>query len=184
MLTHAPPQANFHASLGFSNRWGVEEDQKQTIQTLENEHLQLKETIKELQARQGRRDSDETKMERGRNQILTIYTSIKSTLCTASFPYVQNKILVKTIYEIIIWEIFHAFSRQWIEIQLYEISQEDREDASPGGGAAKLRTTWPSWVGWKSGDCSRRTGFSTGISWISWKTWWIRPGRTGWEVEK
>mgnify|MGYP002803531096 CR=1 FL=1 len=29
----------------------VEEDQKQTIQTLENEHLQLKETIKELQAR-------------------------------------------------------------------------------------------------------------------------------------
>ena len=30
---------------------GVEEEQKQTIQTLENEHLQLKETIKEQQAR-------------------------------------------------------------------------------------------------------------------------------------
>lgn len=34
---------------------GVEQEQKETIQTLENEHLQLKETIKELQARRAGR---------------------------------------------------------------------------------------------------------------------------------
>ena len=68
------------ASRLKSNRWGVEEDQKQTIQTLENEHLQLKETIKELQARQQGLRWEGTNMERGRNQIVTIYTSMKKQL--------------------------------------------------------------------------------------------------------